>query len=64
MRAIANKGFGNGKATLNNGYGLFLNISNTNEEKTLEMDEDFELFVYNFLVRVCQRKNAKMMYIW
>ena len=26
MRAIANKGFGNGKATLDNGYGLFLNM--------------------------------------
>lgn len=26
MKAIANKGFGNGKATLDNGYGLFLNM--------------------------------------
>ena len=26
MRAIANKGFGNGKATLDNGYGLFQNM--------------------------------------
>ena len=26
MRAMSNKGFGNGKATLDNGYGLFLNI--------------------------------------
>lgn len=26
MRAISNKGFGNGKATLDNGYGLFLNM--------------------------------------
>ena len=26
MKAIANKSFGNGKATLDNGYGLFLNI--------------------------------------
>ena len=26
MRAMANKGFGNGKATLDNGYGLFLNM--------------------------------------
>ncbi|MDO4648334.1 MAG: RNA-guided endonuclease TnpB family protein [Eubacteriales bacterium] len=26
MRAIANKGFGNGKATLDNGYGMFLNM--------------------------------------
>jgi len=25
MRAMANKGFGNGKATLDNGYGMFLN---------------------------------------
>ena len=26
MKAIANKGFGNGKATLDNGYGLFVNM--------------------------------------
>lgn len=26
MKAMANKGFGNGKATLDNGYGMFLNI--------------------------------------
>ena len=26
MKAIANKGFGNGKATLDNGYGMFLNM--------------------------------------
>ena len=26
MKAMANKGFGNGKATLDNGYGLFLNM--------------------------------------
>ena len=26
MRSMANKGFGNGKATLDNGYGLFLNM--------------------------------------
>ena len=26
MKAMSNKGFGNGKATLDNGYGLFLNM--------------------------------------
>lgn len=26
MRSMANKGFGNGKATLDNGYGMFLNM--------------------------------------
>lgn len=26
MKAIANRGFGNGKATLDNGYGMFLNM--------------------------------------
>ena len=26
MRAMSNKGFGNGKATLDNGYGIFLNL--------------------------------------
>ena len=26
MKAIGNKGFGNGKATFDNGYGMFLNI--------------------------------------
>ena len=26
MRAMSNKGFGNGKATLDNGYGLFLHM--------------------------------------
>lgn len=26
MKAISNKGFGNGKATLDNGYGMFLNM--------------------------------------
>ena len=26
MRSMSNKGFGNGKATLDNGYGLFLNM--------------------------------------
>jgi len=26
MRSMSNKGFGNGKATLDNGYGMFLNI--------------------------------------
>lgn len=26
MKAISNKGFGNGKATMDNGYGLFLNL--------------------------------------
>ena len=26
MRSMANRGFGNGKATLDNGYGMFLNI--------------------------------------
>ena len=26
MRAMANRGFGNGKATLDNGYGMFLNM--------------------------------------
>ncbi len=28
MRSMANKGFGNGKATLDNGYGMFLNMLN------------------------------------
>ena len=26
MKSMSNKGFGNGKATLDNGYGMFLNI--------------------------------------
>ena len=26
MKAMANRGFGNGKATMDNGYGLFLKI--------------------------------------
>ena len=26
MKLISNKGFGNGKATLDNGYGMFLNM--------------------------------------
>jgi putative transposase len=26
MKAMANKGFGNGKATLDNGYGMFLRM--------------------------------------
>lgn len=26
MRSMANKGFGNGKATMDNGYGMFLNM--------------------------------------
>ena len=26
MRAMANRGFGNGKSTLDNGYGMFLNM--------------------------------------
>ena len=26
MKAMSNKGFGNGKATLDNGYGMFLNM--------------------------------------
>lgn len=26
MRVMANKGFGNGKATLDNGYGMFVNM--------------------------------------
>jgi putative transposase len=26
MRAMSNKGFGNGKATLDNGYGMFLTM--------------------------------------
>ena len=26
MRSMANKGFGNGKATLDNGYGIFLSL--------------------------------------
>ena len=26
LKAMANKGFGNGKATLDNGYGMFLNM--------------------------------------
>ena len=26
MKAIGNKGFGNGKATFDNGYGMFLNM--------------------------------------
>ena len=26
MRSMANKGFGNGKATLDNGYGMFLSM--------------------------------------
>lgn len=26
MKAMSNKGFGNGKATMNNGYGMFLNM--------------------------------------
>lgn len=29
MRAMANKGFGNGKAALDNGYGMFLSMLNT-----------------------------------
>lgn len=28
MRAMSNKGFGNGKATLDNGYGMFVNMLN------------------------------------
>ena len=28
MRSMSNKGFGNGKATLDNGYGMFLNMLN------------------------------------
>lgn len=26
MKAMSNKGFGNGKATMDNGYGLFINM--------------------------------------
>ena len=26
MKAMSNRGFGNGKATMDNGYGLFLNM--------------------------------------
>ena len=26
MKSMANKGFGNGKATMDNGYGMFLNM--------------------------------------
>ena len=26
MRSVSNKGFGNGKATLDNGYGIFLSM--------------------------------------
>lgn len=26
MKSLSNKGFGNGKATLDNGYGMFLNM--------------------------------------
>ena len=26
MRSMSNKGFGNGKATLDNGYGMFLSM--------------------------------------
>lgn len=36
MRAMSNKGFGNGKATLDNGYGMFLNIL---EYKLLERNK-------------------------
>ena len=38
MRAMANKGFGNGKATLDNGYGLFLQMLNY---KLLERGKHF-----------------------
>lgn len=38
MKAIANKGFGNGKATLDNGYGLFLNLL---EYKLIERGKHF-----------------------
>ncbi len=30
MKAMSNKGFGNGKATLDNGYGIFSDFWNTN----------------------------------
>ena len=38
MRAMSNKGFGNGKATLDNGYGLFLQMLNY---KLLERGKHF-----------------------
>ena len=38
MKAMANKGFGNGKATLDNGYGMFLNML---EYKLVERDKYF-----------------------
>lgn len=38
MRAISNKGFGNGKATMDNGYGMFQNML---EYKLLERGKHF-----------------------
>ena len=38
MKAMSNKGFGNGKATLDNGYGLFLNML---EYKLYDRDKYF-----------------------
>lgn len=38
MRAMSNKGFGNGKATMDNGYGMFQNML---EYKLLERGKHF-----------------------
>ena len=43
MTAIGNKGFKNGKATYDNGYGMFLNMLEyklADRGKTLEIDRD------------------------
>ena len=38
MKSMSNKGFGNGKATLDNGYGMFLNML---EYKLAERNKHF-----------------------
>ncbi|MGN8661239.1 RNA-guided endonuclease TnpB family protein [Catenibacterium mitsuokai] len=38
MKAMSNRGFGNGKATMDNGYGLFINIGTTSRKSTSQTE--------------------------
>ena len=59
MRAMSNKGFGNGKATMDNGYGMFLSML---EYKQRRKGHHFikvgKWFASSQLCHVCGYKNA------
>ncbi len=61
MRSIANKGFGNGKATLDNGYGLFLSmLENKLSERNKYLVKVDKWYPSSQICHSCGRRHPEM----